>query len=526
MDHPDRLAARRHAVLVAGGIAIMTLSWILLTPPGGGPDEQAHLVRSAGLLRGDLSGERVIGTSASKRYFDVPAWMAELDAGCWAQDPNAPASCQPPPTRSGTASVASTAHDYPVWGHLAPGIGSFVDGARRSLLVSRALSAAVPLMLVGAAMALARRHSASLAAGVAIAVTPMAWSTFAQVNPSSLVIAGGVATFVGGLLLDRDVTHRWLFVAGVAAAALPRRDGALWVATATATVAIVNDWSLVSMWRWLTRWQQGALIATGLMVTLWAVTAPGSLPKFALAAPLLTGGPLAARWLLRDPRLPRPAAVAGIVVAVIVAALAALSVRSTPFDSMVARIVVTRTGERLRQAIGVLSWLDTPVPTSALFLFLVAVGVLAGAALGADSLRPALAAGSVVLAAIALSWVIELAQGTTTGTYWQGRYYLPLLVGAPILLGFAVPDRSGRHPLVALTVSIVVWNVAVYAAARRWGVGIFGTIDPRQFDTYGVPTTPLVLLVAHALGSVTVWVALRPSSTAHERLDTSLRERS
>jgi hypothetical protein len=193
---------------------------------------------------------------------------------------------------------------------------------------------------------------------------------------------------------------------------------------------------------------------------------------------------------------------------------------------MVARIVVTRTGERLRQAIGVLSWLDTPVPTSALFLFLVAVGVLAGAALGADSLRPALAAGSVVLAAIALSWVIELAQGTTTGTYWQGRYDLPLLVGAPILLGFAADGRSGRHPLVALTVSVVVWNVAVYAAARRWGVGIFGTIDPRRFDTYGVPTTPLVLLVVHALGSVTVWVALRPSSTAHERLDTSLREQS
>ena len=54
--------------------------------------------------------------------------------------------------------------------------------------------------------------------------------------------------------------------------------------------------------------------------------------------------------------------------------------------------------------------------------------------------------GRLLLSAVATSWLFELFQGNTTGTYWQGRYSLPLLVGVPLLLGLArIPDRC-RFP--------------------------------------------------------------------------------
>ena len=40
----------------------------------------------------------------------------------------------------------------------------------------------------------------------------------------------------------------------------------------------------------------------------------------------------------------------------------------------------------------------------------------------------------VLGAGIFTSWVLTMLQNDETGTYWQGRYYLPLLVGIPIVL--------------------------------------------------------------------------------------------
>jgi hypothetical protein len=52
--------------------------------------------------------------------------------------------------------------------------------------------------------------------------------------------------------------------------------------------------------------------------------------------------------------------------------------------------------------------------------------------------------------------------------------------------------------------SIVAWgswivgNVAFVAAQQRWGVGVNGTWNPFDWDTWGAPVWPWLLVLVHA----------------------------
>jgi hypothetical protein len=123
---------------------------------------------------------------------------------------------------------------------------------------------------------------------------------------------------------------------------------------------------------------------------------------------------------------------------------------------------------------------------------------------------------AIALSGVAASWVLEMAQGDPTGTYWQGRYYLPFLVGVPIVLGrtqlpAAVSTRLGD---VVVVLTLVVSNVAIAAALRRWAVGIAGTMVPWRWDTYQAPLPPVVLLAVHLAASVGLWRWARAISPA------------
>ena len=119
-----------------------------------------------------------------------------------------------------------------------------------------------------------------------------------------------------------------------------------------------------------------------------------------------------------------------------VAAAVLLANRPGGWDGDLAERVVGETGNNLIEAIGVLGWLDTALPGATLALVAGAIGLLGAASLLAGSAAMRWAAG-LLLATIAASWIFELYQGNTTGTYWQGRYSLPLLAGIPLLLGGA-----------------------------------------------------------------------------------------
>ena len=217
---------------------------MLVTPPGGGPDEASHLVRAGGVARGHF------GSDGGETFVALPDRYLLPDVTCWAFQPTVPAACATPrPTSGATIDIPTRAGDYPVWSHLWSGLASRFPGDQQLWWARTANAVLATLLVAGALAAVAGRRL--VAASVLCALTPMAWFTFGIVNPSSMAIAGALAFWVG--LVHRP-DARWLAAAGWAAMALPRRDGLIWASLALAIVLAATDRRLVEWWRGARAW--------------------------------------------------------------------------------------------------------------------------------------------------------------------------------------------------------------------------------------------------------------------------------
>jgi hypothetical protein len=493
-------------------VGVMVLSWLLAAPLSGGPDEPAHMIRSAALIRGQLDGEPS-EFSASRRVYEVPGWVGHPDPACFAFFPYEPASCATTvPRPEGDALSETGSWKYQVWGHLLPGAGTLAPAAVGSWS-ARALDAAVPVVVVGLALFLALRRGRLMFAGVLLSVTPLAWFMFAVVNPSGLVIAGGVGLWIGLALLGRspDALLRWMIAGSWALMALPRRDGLLWAVLILSIMMLIDGRTLRSLWRSIGL-GPGILVGVSTAATLvWAATSDVTSARLLLLTPLVPLAVDAGRYVWNAPWMAgRLRRVTGAVVVLGIGGLATYIVmdrRAGGYDADVMRIVIGRTGIHLNEAIGVLGWLDTPIPTSLALAWLVGLGVLLTASIIVDDRRLLTAAALTLVVAVLASWVLEMAQGDPTGTYWQGRYYLPFLVGIPIVLGRArLPVEYSTRLANALVVfALIVPNVALAAAMRRWSVGLAGSMFPWNWDTYNAPLPPIVLLAIHLAATIGLW---------------------
>ena len=84
-----------------GVLFVAVAAWTFASPLGSAPDEPAHLIRAASLVRGELVGKPLPhATSAEKSTVTVqePAVFASLatDVSCFQYKPTVPAGCQPP----------------------------------------------------------------------------------------------------------------------------------------------------------------------------------------------------------------------------------------------------------------------------------------------------------------------------------------------------------------------------------------------------------------------------------------------
>jgi hypothetical protein len=191
-----------------------------------------------------------------------------------------------------------------------------------------------------------------------------------------------------------------------------------------------------------------------------------------------------------------------------------IGVTSRPggFDSLTTRLVVSSTGEHLRQLVGVLGWLSTPVPSIAVFLFWAVIGGLTTIA-ALEFRRAALAFLVALGAAIVMAWVLELGQGANYGRYWHGRYTMPFAIGFPLILAWRPPASewlSERMPAVLCGSSWIIANLAFVAAQQRWAVGINGSWRPWNWDTWGAPVPPLLLVLVHAVATAGLVLACIP----------------
>jgi hypothetical protein len=217
----------------------------------------------------------------------------------------------------------------------------------------------------------------------------------------------------------------------------------------------------------------------------------------------------------------------GGVAALVAVAVGLVVTRDGGYDAELLGTIIGETGSNLLEAVGAVGTLDARIPLWALALYagvVVSIGVasFAGARDGGER-RPAWTGIGVLVAAIVAAWVLEMARGNTTGTYWQGRYSLPLLMGVPMLFGLPLVERLRRAtqqwlaPAIAsigALVSIVVFVVAV----RRWGVGTNGSWNPRAWDTYGAPMSTTLLILVHGAGiAALAWAATTRHTSDAER---------
>ena len=524
-------------------LAALALVWILGTVASGGPDEPVHLVRGAALVRGELNGRPFDGVG---EQFDLPAWIGFPDHSCFSLQELQPASCATAaPRPTGDAVLTTTSGNYPIWGHIPPGLATFFPAAIGNQL-ARVFDATIPVGLIAMALLLAVRRGALATAGTALAVTPMAWFSVIVVNPSGLAIAGGLALWVGLLSMgperavgplvtgtDGHVGPRvpgtdghvgpwvpgtdrlaaWAVAAGWAAAVLPRRDGMIWAGCTLAACVLVGFVDLASLTRRLGRGPLALIAASTLATWVWAATSDTFSSKLLVLIPVLPLGAWAARRVWFGPvgraAPQRIALVAGVTVVALVGAFLTMSRRPGGFDGTLLERIIGQSGLNLEEAVGLLGWLDIPLPLTALALWVVALGMIGGIALLHGRSDAVYVAFGVVGVAAVVSWALEMNQGDTTGTYWQGRYYLPFVIGVPVVvawvadIGRVVEERRVARFVVGA--ALVVMTAAFAASLRRWGVGTAGSLLPWRWDTYGTLVPPLVLLVVHVAIAAALW---------------------
>ena len=89
-------------------------------------------------------------------------------------------------------------------------------------------------------------------------------------------------------------------------------------------------------------------------------------------------------------------------------------------DQTLAEIVVQRTGRHIREAVGVVGWLDTAIPESMFALWFFGAGLVVMAGLVARHHRRVIAAVLALAAFVVVGWILEIVQGSSAGLFWQG----------------------------------------------------------------------------------------------------------
>ena len=493
-------------LLLVGGIVAC---WVLLMPPGAGPDEHSHLVRAGAVIRADFDETEAYVLPDSYR---VP------EPGCYAFDPTISARCASSPIRTGASvPLASRASDYPIWAHGVYGLASLAPGLS-PLWWARIAGAALATGIVAWALRTSVGTRPLATSAILLGLTPDGVVDLRNGQPL-VVRHGGSRRPLGGPAeplgvgpgrpsngSSRSDGHR---------SYLPRRDGLVWACITVAIALAATDRSVVEWWRSLRVPNRAVIGATTLATIAWGVTSGSRTSQAVILAPLIIAAGAAASWWWERPDLARRAKWGGIGAATalgLVALAVLVSFRPGGWDTDLAVDVVAQTDDNLVEAIGVLGWLDTAVPSVAVFLWLVLIGALITVGL-LSGLRAIGWASLLAGTTVVTSWVFELHQGNDTGTYWQGRYSIPLLIGIPILLTLdtgRVAETAAaflrRVDVFVAGGALLILNIAAWAAARRFGVGTRGSHLPWRWGLDIQPIPPIVLLIAHAALTIVLLV--------------------
>jgi hypothetical protein len=368
--------------------------------------------------------------------------------------------------------MASAAASYPPLAHVIYSIPFFFSSGVAALYQARLIGAlACALLFALGITSLSRgNRTSALSVGVALGLTPMVMLSCATVNPSGVAIAAAFATWSGGLAISKvdkhlvDMKMMFSLMLPFAIFLAMRRDSMLWgVAIMLCLLVLIRLSTILHLLKKPSTMVFCGLIASELLLQLFVWGGPGG-QGLTEAGPIL-GGTTSGNGKAAFGSLP----------------------------------------SYFHQAIGVLGWLDAPLP---IFVFIFWQALFIGIfILSAATAKFRLRLSMFIVFCVFI--VLPVKVGSVSFPYFQGRYALPLLIGAPLLATFYLrnsPDSilGSIRPTRFICIMIWLMGIASFAESfRRYSVGLNGGWSELKNPRWNSPalsthfllaTYPIVLL--------------------------------
>jgi hypothetical protein len=430
-----------------GVFAVLGALWAVSSPLMSAPDEDAHTVKAVALATGQLTGRNEWVTNDPRgipdqldTHFMIPRAFAGLGSlqACHAFSPTTAAGCAPTvPTATADTDVASYTGTYPPLYYAMVGWPSRLLSPYRSLYAMRLVGVVIgSALLASALVSLQRVAPGGLGmAALALSTTPMVFFLMGSINPNGLEIAATIAAWSSMLdLLNRSgpvpgrLITRVLIASTCLVAARPLGPALAFLVLGLVLLAAATRARIIELVR-DHRVRVGAVATAGALVASvgWIVWSGVGNTFTGSPRPDLTFGPALTEAVHLEPW-------------------------------------------RTHQLYGVFGWLDTPTPSAMVWTWLVAIAVLAIAALVAGSWRQRAALVACLTASVVVPLLAEAWKAHQGGMYWQGRYTLPFVVGAPILSGWIL--ASGHHPPRRVTRAVSTGVIAAAALGQLIAHGV------------------------------------------------------
>jgi len=454
---------------------VLGAGWSLSTAPGGSPDEIQHAIRAITVWDGQLLLDPLPGGGAA---VEIPQSWTQIQDGirCFAGRGEKSAACEVWPSDQGPPVPAgNSAGRYNPTFYLLVGLPLRLFSAPEAgLHIARLLAALLSavLLALAAGAIVVRGGSVMARVGLVAALTPMALFLGSTINPSGMEISGAVAGWVGLLLLARNPEHpavRYFAVVtavGLCSMVASRPASYLWLAVLGGVFLIAAGRNLGILLR-----RRAVVIAGGVVIVVTLLC-------------------LGWNWVARTSDVSTGAASFGGL---------AEGLRKTFLGS----------GDWWAQQVGVLGWLDTPLPTGVLWGTLLVAGVLVIPALAAGRPMMRLALAVAIAVAVVVPILAQTVLFPQTGFIWQGRYSMPLTVGVVIVAGLALDETSAfeaRFAARLLRLCLAIWafvgtamgfyNLQRYATGSGENAGYRLFLGASPWEPPGGNTLTLLVIAA------------------------------
>lgn len=472
-------------------LAALATLWSFASPIMAVPDEPAHAIKAAAVVRGQLQGQPS-GKQGDPALVQVPQYFAELGLQvCYGFNPGKTADCAPEVNadhRTPTPALTSAGNYNPVY-YLAVGAPSRILSGAPALYAMRIVSGLISAVFLTMAFAAARRMKNPQwpLIGCVVALTPMALFLSGSINPNSLEIATTASLFLSLCVVLENTNN------------LSKVRGPLW-AVGLSAAALANTRALSLLWLALA-------VLVAVMMFGWRPLWSAVKTRLGLAMTALAGlgCALGLGWLL---------------VADSFKSLGGIPSAVTPDQAFVT--MLDRTFSYTEGYIGLMGWLDTPAPKGVQMFWHFAIAAVFLAGLTARSRRSRWALGLIVVSIVFLPAILQAQVIQEIGYIWQGRYLLALI--ALLVIASAVALRDRAFPVSPISRTAARWALGAVVAAqfyafvhtlRRYTVGIFAehTNWSEMWDAawqppLGWPALSAVYLITLTAGAVLTYRAL------------------